>query len=125
MYRFCIYCVHRNPDIWLRIGPNTFIPERWAEDERISEIPKYAYIPFGGGPRICIGNSFAMMEASLLLATIAQQYQLRLIEGVDIVPQPFITIFPRDGLPMRVESRELLSRSETQVVSTAPAEILN
>ncbi|MCY4070453.1 MAG: cytochrome P450 [Chloroflexi bacterium] len=98
-----IYCVHRHPDIWEQ--PNEFIPERWAE-ERISEIPKYAYIPFGGGPRICIGNSFATMEANLLLATIAQRFQLRLIEGVEIVPQPFITMFPRDGLPMRLETRQ-------------------
>ena len=102
--QICIYCVHRHPDIWVQ--PDDFIPERWAEDS-ISEIPKYAYIPFGGGPRICIGNSFAMMEASLLLATIAQRYQLRLIEGVDIVPQPFITMFPRDGLPMRIEERTI------------------
>ena len=98
----CIYCVHRHPEIWE--GPNDFIPERWA-DASINEIHKYAYIPFGGGPRICIGNSFAMMEATLLLSTIAQRYQLRLLEGVEIVPQPFITMFPRDGLPMRVEAR--------------------
>ena len=100
--QICIYCVHRHPDIWER--PEDFIPERWVE-ERIDKIPKYAYIPFGGGPRICIGNSFAMMEAQLLLATIAQRYRLRLVEGVEIVPQPFITMFPRDGLPMRLEAR--------------------
>ena len=99
-----IYSVQRHPDIWDQ--PNTFIPERWA-DERINEIPKYAYIPFGGGPRICIGNSFATMEANLLLATIAQRYRLRLIDGVEIIPQPFITMFPRDGLPMRLEERAI------------------
>ena len=97
-----IYCVHRNPDIWEM--PNEFMPERWAE-ESIERIPKYAYLPFGGGPRICIGNGFATMEANLLLATIAQRFQLRLIEDVEIVPQPFITMFPRDGLPMRLEAR--------------------
>ena len=99
-----IYCVHRHSDIWE--NPNEFVPERWA-DERINEIPKYAYLPFGGGPRICIGNGFATMEANLLLATIAQRFQMRLIEGVKIVPQPFITMFPRDGLPMRLEERAL------------------
>lgn len=106
-----IYCVHRHPDIWEQ--PNEFIPERWAEDQ-ISEIPKYAYIPFGGGPRICIGNSFATMEANLLLATIAQRFQMRLIEGVEIVPQPFITMFPRDGLPMRLEARQGIPERELE-----------
>lgn len=110
-----IYCVHRNPDIWDK--PNEFIPERWAEDS-IDDIPKYAYIPFGGGPRICIGNSFATMEANLLLATIAQRYRLHLIEGVEIVPQPFITMFPRDGLPMRLEARVPVSSSEPAAAAT-------
>jgi len=98
-----IYCVHRHPDIWE--NPDDFIPERWGE-AGIGDIPKYAYMPFGGGPRICIGNSFATMEANLLLATIAQRYRMRLIEGVKIVPQPFITMYPRDGLPMRLEERQ-------------------
>ena len=107
--QICIYCAHRHPQVWRQ--PEEFIPERWAEDG-INDIPRYAYIPFGGGPRICIGNSFAMMEAQLLLATIAQRFRLRLIEGVKIVPQPFITVIPRDGLPMRLEER-------------APAEMIN
>jgi len=100
--QICIYLAHRHPEIWER--PNDFLPERWA-DPSIDEIPKYAYLPFGGGPRVCIGNSFATMEANLLLATMAQRYRMRLIDGVDIVPQPFITMFPRDGLPMRLERR--------------------
>ena len=100
----CIYCAHRHPGIWEQ--PDDFVPERWA-DESINEIPKYAYLPFGGGPRICIGNSFATMEANLLLATMAQSYRMRLIDGVEIVPQPFITMFPKHGLPMRIERRSL------------------
>ena len=102
--QICIYCAHRHPEIWER--PNDFWPERWA-DPAIDEIPKYAYLPFSGGPRICIGNSFATMEANLLLATMAQRYQMRLIDGLEIVPQPFITMFPRDGLPMRLEKRTI------------------
>lgn len=98
-----IYCVHRHPDIWEK--PDEFIPERWGE-ESIKAVPRYAYLPFGGGPRICIGSSFAAMEANLLLAAIAQRYRMRLIDGVEIVPQPFITMFPRDGLPMRLEARQ-------------------
>ena len=103
-----IYSVHRHPDIWEQ--PNAFIPERW-DDASIDEIPKYAYLPFSGGPRICIGSSFAVMEANLLLAAIAQDYRMRLLDGVDITPQPFITLFPRDGLPMLLEARRTDSRS--------------
>jgi len=98
-----IYGVHRHPDIWDK--PNEFIPERWAEDS-INEIPKYAYMPFGGGPRICIGNSFATMEANLLLATIAQRYYFRLAPNANVVPQPFITMFPKYGLPMIAHKRQ-------------------
>ena len=98
-----IYCVHRHPGIWPQ--PNDFLPERWRDD-RADNIPKFAYMPFGGGPRICIGNSFASMEANLLLATIAQRFRLRLVPGARVVPQPFITMFPRYGLPMRLEKRQ-------------------
>ncbi len=118
--QICIYCVHRHPGIWQQ--PDDFIPERWG-NESINEISKYAYIPFGGGPRICIGNSFAMMEANLLLATMAQRYQLRLIEGVEIVPQPFITMFPRDGLPMRIEERTSKTRLETEAESATASPV--
>lgn len=118
--QICIYCAHRHPDIWKR--PNDFVPERWAEPE-IDAIPKYAYLPFGGGPRICIGNSFATMEANLLLATMAQRYRMRLIDGVAIVPQPFITMFPRDGLPMRLEKRwprEAAALNDSDISSAVP-----
>ncbi len=116
--QICIYLAHRHPDIWER--PNEFLPERWA-DERIDEIPKYAYLPFGGGPRVCIGNSFATMEANLLLATMAQRYRMHLIEGVEIVPQPFITMFPRDGLPMRLEKRSLNATAPPKHVEATSA----
>ena len=104
-----IYLLHRNPDYWKR--PEDFWPERWLEPD-IEDLHKYAYLPFAGGPRICIGNSFAIMEANLLLATIAQRYQLRLIVGVEIKPAALITMFPRDGLPMRLERRERTSLAE-------------
>jgi cytochrome P450 len=116
--QICIYLAHRHPDIWER--PNDFLPERWA-DASINEIPKYAYLPFGGGPRICIGNSFATMEANLLLATMAQRYRMRLINGVEIVPQPFITMFPRDGLPMRLERRSPGKDAQSKALEVASA----
>ena len=97
-----IYLLHRHPEHWKR--PKDFLPERWLDPE-IENMHKYAYLPFAGGPRVCIGNSFAIMEANLLLATIAQRYQLRLVDGVEIKPAALITMFPRDGLPMRLEAR--------------------
>ena len=99
-----LYLLHRNPAYWTQ--PNDFIPERWQQPE-IETLHKYAYLPFAGGARVCIGNSFASMEANLLLATIAQRYKLRLIDGVDIKPAALITMFPRGGLPMRLENRAI------------------
>ncbi|NJO84771.1 MAG: cytochrome P450 [Blastochloris sp.] len=77
---------HRDPRWWE--NPDAFIPERFAADND-DNLPKYAYLPFGGGPRICIGNSFAMMEARLILATIAQRFHLRLpAERTEVDPEP-------------------------------------
>jgi len=66
--------------------PERFDPERFTP-ERAATRPAYAYFPFGGGPRVCIGNSFAMMEAQLILSTVAQRYQLHLIPGHPVEPQ--------------------------------------
>ncbi len=65
--------IHRDPR-WFD-DPESFRPERWADGLQ-EQLPRYAYFPFGGGPRICIGNNFALMEAALLLATIARKYRL-------------------------------------------------
>ncbi len=94
-----IYVLHRDPRFWDE--PEQFRPERFAPgwDEHV---PKYAYFPFGGGPRVCIGNQFAMMEAQLILATVLQQTQLTLIPNQKIEPQPLVTLRPRHGIQMRV-----------------------
>lgn len=97
-----IYGAHRHPDIWEK--PNTFIPERWLS-ERINDVPKHAYLPFSTGPRVCIGSGFATMEANLLLATIARQYRFSLAPNAKVVPQPFVTMFPKYGLPMIAHKR--------------------
>lgn len=85
--------------------PDAFRPERF-EGDLLKRIPAYAYFPFGGGPRVCIGNNFALMEAALLLATIAQQYKLRLAEPEkQVEPEPLVTLRPKNGLMMRLEKR--------------------
>jgi cytochrome P450 len=81
-----------------------FDPERFAP-ERAARRPRFAYIPFGAGPRICIGAAFAMAEAMILLATIAQPYRLRLKPGFPVEPQGLITLRPRHGLRMTLERR--------------------
>lgn len=78
-----------------------FRPERFSPD-RADDIPRYAYIPFGGGPRICIGNNFAMMEASLVLATMIQSISLEMEPDQDLTPEPLVTLRPRHRIRMRV-----------------------
>jgi cytochrome P450 len=89
-------------------APEEFRPERW-EGDLLKKLPRFAYFPFGGGPRQCIGNSFAVMEASLLLATIAQKFRLRLIAGHPVVPLASITLRPRHGVRVTLESRQRVS----------------
>jgi cytochrome P450 len=86
-------------------SPEEFRPERW-ENDFIKRIPRFAYFPFGGGPRQCIGNAFALMEATLILATIAQRYRLRLVPGHPVVPLASITLRPRYGVRVLLESRQ-------------------
>jgi cytochrome P450 len=96
------YIVHRDPKWWER--PEAFEPSRWLGGQ--PDRPRYAYFPFGGGPRQCIGESFAWLEAILLLATLAQQWRLRLPENAAPVRlHATITLRPRDPLPMRLERR--------------------
>ncbi len=85
--------------------PFEFRPERFSKENE-KNIPKYAYLPFAGGPRVCIGNGFAMMEAVLLLATIAQRYQLKLVPGQQIKPEPVLTLRPSGPVMMQLEARE-------------------
>jgi cytochrome P450 len=99
----CQYTMHRDPR-WFP-APDRFDPERFAPD-RNAERPKFAYFPFGGGPRVCIGEQFAWMEGVLALATIAQRWRLRLVQGHPVALQPIITLRPKFGMRMHVEARE-------------------
>jgi cytochrome P450 len=86
--------------------PEVFRPERWDND-LIKRLPRSTYFPFGDGPRICIGNHFAMMEAMLILATIARRYRLSVEPGQTLELLPSITLRPKHGLWMRVHARDL------------------
>jgi cytochrome P450 len=97
------YAMHRDPHYFPE--PERFLPERFSP-EREAAIPRYAYLPFGGGPRICIGNSFAMLEARLLLATIAQRFKLALVRDHPIVPEQLFTIRPKYGVKVVARVRE-------------------
>jgi cytochrome P450 len=85
-------------------APDEFRPERWESDLQ-KRLPRFAYFPFGGGPRQCIGNMFALMEATLVLATVAQRFRLKLMPGAEIVPIASITLRPKNGMPVRLASR--------------------
>jgi cytochrome P450 len=85
-------------------NPEVFDPERWA-DERMQAIPKFAYFPFGGGPRACIGNNFALMEAAILLAAVAQRFQVSMVAGATVEPMASITLRPKNGVPVRLRRR--------------------
>jgi cytochrome P450 len=96
------FLTHRDPRWWSQ--PEKFMPERFSPENEGS-IHRYAYIPFGGGPRICIGNAFAMMETRLILATVASRYRLALQPGQTVEMLPLITLNPKGGLPMTLRAR--------------------
>ncbi len=96
------WVMHRDPRYYEE--PGEFRPERWG-DGSAEQLPKYAYFPFGGGPRLCIGQSFAKMETVLLLATIARKFRLHPAPGERVTPQPSITLRPKNGMRMVLERR--------------------
>jgi cytochrome P450 len=96
------YITHRDPR-WFP-DPERFDPERFTP-ERQAERPKFAYFPFGGGPRVCIGEQFAWLEGIIALSAIAQRWRLRLVGGHPVALQPIITLRPKYGMRMTIESR--------------------
>jgi len=102
------YALHRLPDLWP--NPEGFDPQRFASGtEKL--LPSYAYLPFGGGPRKCLGNRFALTEALLLLAMVVQRFRLELVPGQIIEPEPMITLRPRYGISMHL--RDISNLHET------------
>jgi cytochrome P450 len=95
----CQWTVHRDGSLWSY--PHEFRPERFEHDDR----PRFAYFPFGGGPRRCIGEQFAMVEGKLILATLARRYHLELVSDPDVDLSVSITTRPLDPIEARVEHR--------------------
>jgi cytochrome P450 len=91
------WVIHRHRRLWH--NPERFDPERFSPDQTTAR-PRFSYLPFGGGRRICIGAAFAIAEATILLATIAQRYRLRLVSAHPVEPQGLITLRPRGGMMM-------------------------
>ena len=101
------YVTHRHPDLWPE--PEKFDPERFGDatlmDRPPREMPRYAYFPFSGGPRECVGVNFAAMEATLVLATVARSFDLCVVPGHPIRPEPSFTLRPGNGLPVTLRER--------------------
>jgi cytochrome P450 len=100
MIMFSQWVLHRLPDIWG--DPEIFRPERW-DPVNGQKVPQWAYFPFGGGSRICIGMPLAQLQVRLVLATILQHYIPRLVPGHPVVPVPLITLRSKYGLQVRLE----------------------
>jgi len=99
---------HRLSQHWE--DPDRFDPERFTKERSTGRKP-FAYFPFGGGPRLCIGHNFAMLEAQLIMATVAQRYRPRMVAGSIVEPQRLFVLRPRGGLPMTLEPTGIASFS--------------
>lgn len=103
------WIMHRDPRYFSE--PNAFRPERWL-DGLAARLPAHAYFPFGGGPRRCIGQGFAMMEAALVAATLARHFHFELLPGQSVEPDPLITLRPRCGIRMKIHRRAEAAQAE-------------
>lgn len=101
------YVTHRHPAFWENpegFDPDRFAPARVAEEKERGR-PRYAYFPFSGGPRQCIGNHMAELEAQLLLATLLSRFRVKLVPGYRVELDPGVTLRPKRGVPMTLELR--------------------
>ena len=113
------YFIHRRADNFS--DPERFDPDRFTP-EREAQLPKYAYMPFAAGPHVCIGNQFALMEAQLLTATIAQRFTMRLAPGARVAMNPRVTLGLTHGLPMIISERRPAGDAGTEDVAAMGAE---
>lgn len=103
--------------------PHKFNPDRWL-DPAIRKLPRFAYFPFGGGPRQCIGAAFAQMEAVLLLATIAQRFRLVAVPDHRVIPVPSFTLRPKYGIKMKLEKRKAESLPSPEMAVSAARPVI-
>ena len=96
------WVLHRHRKLWP--DADLFVPERFAPENR-GKIPRFAYLPFGAGARICVGMTFAMQEALLALAMITRRFRATLVEGASVMPFARMTLRPMNGLPMHITRR--------------------
>ena len=94
-----MYTLHRHPSFW--DAPEEFKPERFA-DERALARPSHAYLPFGNGPRACMGKSFASLEVILTMALIVRDFELSSVPDWSVEAEPLLTLRPRNGLLQRL-----------------------
>ena len=99
MIALSIYGVHHSEKHW--DAPESFRPARFSKENKATQHP-YAYLPFGGGPRLCIGNSFALMEMQLILVQMLRRFEVETVPGQTILPQALITLRPKYGLQMKL-----------------------
>jgi len=97
------WVMHRDPRFFSE--PQQFRPDRWSPEFKAG-LPSFAYFPFGGGPRRCIGEAFAWMELILVVATIAQHWTLELVPGHPVAPQALVTLRTKYGMRMRAGRRQ-------------------
>lgn len=97
-----IFYFHNSIKYWDQ--PEKFMPERFAPEKR-NAIDRYVYMPFGGGPRFCIGNNFAMLEMQIIIIILYRKFKFRLKEGFEVVQEPLVTLRPRYGVQMIAERR--------------------
>jgi cytochrome P450 len=97
------YVMHRDPRYWF--DAERFDPNRWTPEAQARRA-KFTYFPFGAGSRVCIGESFAWTEGLLVLATLAQHWQARLVLGHPVTPEPLITLRPKFGMRMTLHRRK-------------------
>jgi cytochrome P450 len=114
----CSYVIHRNPDYWDQ--PNEFRPERFDARES-ADRPKFAYFPFGGGNRICIGSSFALMEAMMILGILTQNFEWDLKKGEEFYPKATVVLRPSSGPHVMLRRR---AKCPTAYAETKPISIV-
>lgn len=109
------YVLHRRPNLW--INPDAFDPSRFLGEAR-DRIDRFAYIPFGAGPRVCIGMAFALQEAVIVLANLLKSFRFDLVEGHPVAPLQRVTLRPAAGMRMHVRRRESAGKKSDQRFSS-------